>query len=499
MKDCPNASGEKSGLVRGIDRPTLHIPTGTHCPPHVYFSFTSELLPSMRSIFRGSLIGRDPMRFGIRSSLTAIACLFLSQLGNVNLQAQTEFFAESSRALKEGNRLLAVDLMTKGLQKMPGMENVANQYLPLISDYEPVTPFDQTVVRAPANKAYVAGLSQVIGELERQEALMAIVDAAKDRQIVILNEAHDCPQHRAFGLLLAAELKKIGFEFLAMETLVGPDGNSGVLNLDYPKLDTGYYSAEPVFGDFVREAARLGYQLVAYEIESGQRQVDAQADPVDSIRERENAQSDNLIQHVLKPHPKTKLFVYVGYSHATEHWEPQDDGSDLGWMAAQIQKKTGIDPLTIDQVGGSYNPKNQQIDPVLSLLQKDAAIQQPCVLRQESGEWLSSDGYYHKTDMTVFHPIQKMLDGRPNWLRMNGYRKAHPFQNKDYYLGDKTLVQAYRIDEGEGALPVDQVLLETPDGEAMLLLPEGKYRTVSQTIDGTIKDGPKLTIQPSPR
>lgn len=434
------------------------------------------------------------MPYFVTRFVAGLSFVTFSIITSTLLSAQGDFFAESNQALQEGNRLLAVELLRDGLKQMPNMPNLINQYLPLISDYSATTPYSQTQVGKVRNKAYFERLQQHLEDTERLDALQAIADLARDRQVVILNEAHDSPQHRAFGLMLALELRKMGFEFLAVETLAGPDGKSGPMKFEYPTLETGYYSDEPVFGDFLRQANRSGYQMIAYEIEPGQRKVNAQQDPNASIKERENAQSHNLIKHVLGKHKDAKLFIFVGYSHATEDWQTLEDGSQLGWMAAQIKKKTGIDPLTIDQVGGSYNPKSKSVDSVFKLVQSQAPMKQSSILKDGAGDWVVSDSYYQKIDLTVFHPVQKMIDGRPDWLRMNGYRIPFEIQNKDYFVKPTTMVQAYHESEGSDSLPVDQLLLDSSEGTSTLLLPEGKYRTEIRTIDGTVEKGPTIEV-----
>lgn len=434
------------------------------------------------------------MQFGTKVFATSVLSIgILATLGS-QVIAQGDFFMKSRQALKEGNRLLAIDVLRKGFEKDPSMQSVMTQYLPLISDYLPTNSYDEVITMPTRNQKYVQQLRESIGAVERLEALKAIVELARDQQIVILNEAHDCPQHRAFGLLLAFKLRKIGFDFMAMETLVGPSREAGRVEFDYPTLDTGYYSGEPVFGDFVRQTAQLGYQMIAYEISPSQRTVNAQENPIESIREREDAQSNNLIEHVINKHPDAKIFIYVGYSHATEDWQTMENGSQLGWMAAQIKRKTGIDPLTIDQVGGSYNPKGNQIDPVFQLVESSKSIQSPILLRDKVGAWLSSDSYYRKTDLTVFHPIQALIDGRPNWLRMSGYRRPFVISNEDYFVEPTTLVQAFLSEEGEGAIPMDQLLLDSADGTSTFLLPKGKYRIEIRTLAGDVKRGPEFEI-----
>ena len=56
------------------------------------------------------------------------------------------------------------------------------------------------------------------------EAKEFILDAFKDKDIIMLNEGHDRPQTRAFVTSLLKDLKKLGMKYLAMETLA-EDGN----------------------------------------------------------------------------------------------------------------------------------------------------------------------------------------------------------------------------------------------------------------------------------
>ena len=94
----------------------------------------------------------------------------------------------------------------------------------------------------------------------------------------------------------------------------------------------------------------------------------------------------------------------------------------------------------------------------------------------------------------MFHPVQKMIDGRPDWLRMNGYRKPQVIQNADYFVEDPTLVQAFFATERKDALPVDQVLVTGADGQSTLLLPPGEYRIESATRDSTKPHSQTITI-----
>jgi hypothetical protein len=136
---------------------------------------------------------------------------------------------------------------------------------------------------------------------------------------------------------------------LAAETFWNTGDQAPMVRLakdGYPIHSSGHYTQEPVFGDFVRQSLAMGYRPVAYEqMESG----NGSTSRADSIARREDAQSSHLAQ-VLAADPKAKMLVYVGHSHVAE--QPIDDRSNAkqSWMATLLKAKTGIDPLTIDQV-----------------------------------------------------------------------------------------------------------------------------------------------------
>lgn len=424
----------------------------------------------------------------------AIVLIVLSGRIVAPADAQPPFEAlnKGQQALQAGRRLEAIEQMRAAAEQHPQLESLLLQFLPVISDYTPTHPLAAVEPSEVQHRERFEQVQAAGDAIQRKNAIEAIRALARDRRIVILNEAHDCPQHRAFGHQLAEALHADGFQWLGIETLLGPLGKAGRVRVDYPTLATGSYTAEPVFGDFVRRAARLGYRLVAYEIEPWKRS----ADPRDvhaSILERETAQAENLIRHVFDRDPEARLFLYVGYSHATENWEPSERG-ELGWLAAQLHRKTGIDPLTIDQVGGSYHPKSGTVDPVFAWLQKQQAIDEPILAQLPDGSWLVSDGYFGKTDLTVFLPPQTMQQGRPDWLRMNGYRQPVPIANADFYRSTTTLVQAFFSEEPEIAIPVDQVLLSSDQGDSTLLLPVGKYRLQVQTAEGELEPAGELEV-----
>ena len=51
-----------------------------------------------------------------------------------------------------------------------------------------------------------------------EDSIAAIVREARTKRVVLINETHQVPLHRAFAQRLAAELRKSGYSYLACES-----------------------------------------------------------------------------------------------------------------------------------------------------------------------------------------------------------------------------------------------------------------------------------------
>ncbi|SHN42960.1 hypothetical protein SAMN05192549_115121 [Duganella sacchari] len=200
--------------------------------------------------------------------------------------------------------------------------------------------FDETeTLHARRNAGADAGESARLEAAKAEDAISAIVREAANHRIVILNEAHHVPLHRAFAMRLARELRKLGYTWLACETFENTPLKKG-----YLALSDGYYSREPAFGNFLRDAAADGWKLVQYEPfdeitgETAAQQID----------QRDSGEARNLVKRIFDQDPNAKAFIYVGYSHAQKVPRVGDSGGGA-WMAAQLSHMTGLEPLTIDQ------------------------------------------------------------------------------------------------------------------------------------------------------
>jgi hypothetical protein len=307
-----------------------------------------------------------------------------------------------------------------------------------------------------------------------EPAIDAIVRAARDRQIVILNEAHHVPRHRAFGAQLALELRKLGFEYLAMETLA-PDVET-LARRGYPTVADGSYSDEPLFGDFIRQALRAGYRPIAYEEIATA--VDASTDMVARIESREEAQANNLMERVLKRDPRARLFVYVGYSHAFKGF--QNIGNRrTAWMAERLRTKSGIDPLCIDQTTVIEPPPGSRDRALLdSMFPAQDAYALVLAERDSPGRFMSPDAA--RIDIQVFHRPALLVKGRPDWLAMQGHRRPRAIPAKLLPRTGRRLIQAFIAGESADAVPVDQVVVAAGEAAPALFVPPAKIRFAYQ-------------------
>lgn len=298
-----------------------------------------------------------------------------------------------------------------------------------------------------------------VPELERQ---------ARGRQIVILNEAHHSSSHRALATELLICLRKQGFKYFAVETL-SPSAET-IEGTGIVRRQDGTYLYDPVFADMIRQAVRLGYQLVPYEADNLPSQLGAGgADPIAQMNAREEAQAGNIYEKVFSRDPSAKVFVYVGFGHVYEQPTPVGDGREIRMMATRLAALTKIDPLTIDQAAGDSSN-----NAAVRFFRDRDQLRRPVIYVQPKGRNVN----FGLTDIVVFHPdaaAVKRRAGRPEWLAMTGLRCLN-IVDLPRDRTQRLLLQAWRTDDPEDGIPVDQILVAPSMQRAALMLPTGSYR-----------------------
>lgn len=307
------------------------------------------------------------------------------------------------------------------------------------------------------------------GELDTvvpDDAVQAIVREARNRRIVILNEAHHVPVHRVFASRLASELRKIGYTYLAAEAFApGVPAHPAT-----PRQVDGFYVREPMYASFVRSAIRDGWTFVAYDHVSTEAST-----PAERSRLREVGAARNLVERIFSKNPEAKVFMYVGYGHAQEM--PKAGPNGYTTVATVLKESTGLDPLTIDQAS-MYGRGDVRVDlPRYRAAMQRFAPGKPLVFKTASRGYVldsSRPGY----DMQVFHPDETAHGphGRPLWMERQAGLKPHPVPAGLLPANGRRLIQAFHAGDGEGAIPVDQVMVEAGKPAASLMLPDGQFR-----------------------
>lgn len=298
----------------------------------------------------------------------------------------------------------------------------------------------------------------VKSEFKILSAKKAILDSAKNKKVIMLNEAHHLTPHRLFTLDLLLDLKKLGFTHLGVEAIGLNESNSLLNKRGYPTLISGVYLKDPHFANMIRIAIKLGYKVFRYDTSSS-----------GNIKFREYNQALN-IANVIKQDSNAKIIVHAGWGHIRE-----DTALNGGLMAYQFKKITGIDPFTINQA-----TMNEESSPVFEndIYKQFAEIKSPSVLINKKTNNLYTNIKY---DCILFHPRTHYKSNRPSWLYdCKAYIKKKITLKSE--LTYPLLVFVYDMREcaeTKDAIPIDVVELLQPAKSVDLFFPyKGAYKII---------------------
>lgn len=275
-----------------------------------------------------------------------------------------------------------------------------------------------------------------------------IINRSKKEQMIIINEAHHNSSHRNFVKSLLKGLYKNGYRYLGVETLKNDDS----LNIrKFANQESGFYSKEPQFGLFLKEALSIGFKVFPYESKG-------------NGKEREIGQAKNISDFMTKNN-NGKMLIYCGYEHAYE-------GKHQTWektMAERVKDLTGINPFTIDQTKFSERSQEKFTEPLVKMINK----KYPSILVDKHGNIFNGENRDFYTDAVIIGATTHYENGKPNWMLEKG---------KIYYAipqipkQKSVLVLAYK--EGEykrQGIPEDITEVESWDGNNYLILGKGNY------------------------
>lgn len=306
------------------------------------------------------------------------------------------------------------------------------------------------------SKSQIDSINQKYSKIKASEY---IIEKAKENQVIIINEAHHNSFHRVFTKSLLQKLFENGYKNLGLEALKNNDSLISALNQrKYPIQQTGLYIKDPQFGNLVRDALEIGYELFAYEnMEKG------------SGKPREIEQAKN-IENVINSKPNEKFLIHCGYDHALE-------GNHSSWekaMAGRLTEYTNINPLTINQVVYSEKSKPEYNHPLLKALD----IKESSVIIDKDNKPLSYQREKAWSDIAVLHPNTKYIDNRPNWLFENGNKNVS-ISLADIQIDFPIMVLAFKKGEDINlAVPIDITEVESKKDNCNLGLKKGVYEIV---------------------
>ena len=309
-------------------------------------------------------------------------------------------------------------------------------------------------------------------DAESRPALAYVVSRAASHRVVMVNERHHVSTERMLTLELLPPLYEQGYRYLAVEAL--REGEDQLNRRGYPIRETGFYVSDVVFGELIREALAIGYEVVPYESRQEQMQ------PTDTMtfqQARDYWQAQNLIAATLEQDPEAKVLVHCGYAHlqevASPRWTP---------MAHYFREATGLDPLTVDQTVLAERDEDalEQHPWRLAAEARGLVDDHPVILVDDTGKPLPVEPM--DRDIKVLNPRTEYRNGRPEWMTMGGRRDALAIWTPEC-VDEACVVEAFNVAWEERAVPYDRV--ETDTEKVDMYLPPG----VEVEVRGYRRDG----------
>ena len=386
------------------------------------------------------------------------------------------FYGDYQNALVQATKDARVESDPSEYVQLQGIEPEKNDILNKANDILS-NPEASEASKAQARKLIAlltspATAEEALAGARPISALEYIVDKAENYHFTLINEAHYNSRHRNFTQRLLRPLWEKGYRYLALETLSHQD--TLLQQRGYPVRSTGYYTKDAHLGNLIREALKIGYTLIPYETQAGNRGI-----------ARDRDQALNLYRRTLQQDKEGKVLVHAGYGHINElgdrNYEP---------MGMQLKRMAEQDILTVSQwkMSGLNAPEKEHH--YYRYADSTFHFDQPTIFLNEKGEPVVDPISMGNIDLQVYHPRTEFINGRPDWM-MDGGKVQVPLPEPiSSYEGH--LIRAIREGEQPDAVPVDQFVI---DGKKPLILPAGTY--VLQVVDceGTLVKAYRMSVE----
>ena len=356
--------------------------------------------------------------------------------------------------------------------------SIFSQLLSFAGDYRKATSYNEKNFDTLSSFA-LRMIKDTINRLKNIQYVPAknsIISIAPHYRVIMINESHAKPVHRAFTYSLLQDLYREGYRYLAMEAF----NNYANKCLDSLNVFTGYFTYEPVAGELVRKALQLGFQLVSYEDTSASKHTASQ---------RDSTQAENIYS-IIKKDPSAKVLVHAGNGHIAE-----EKTGDYTPMALWFKKISDIDPFTIDQTGMTEGSDFEYGRIFYQYFNDRFTINAPSIIYHNKRPFnpLEEKGY----DAIVMHPATNYLHNRPAWLSLEEEKTATLVQPTEKML---FFVQAfyqneYNPDIVNFLVPADQTYITDQEGYYCLFLRKGNYKIVMRDVSYKMLSTKELEVK----
>lgn len=331
-----------------------------------------------------------------------------------------------------------------------------------------------------------------------------IIEKAKSYRMVMINEAHDRPQHRIFTKSILKDLYAQGFNVLMVE---GMRYSSNAMSKGYPVDTDGAYTNEPVYASMIRYARKLGFSIETYYYYENKKipywDDTIKLDDRGSVKYINYRDKDSLVikifpsgdeayyttnryeqeqaknvYKIMQRHPGSKFLMHVGYCHLCEYAE-----SEMAYLLKKMLK--GEDFLTIDQT--TFDERRNITDTISHTNMKH---DRPFFVEDglSNSVQVTPSG---RNDYYMFNGILADSLGRPNYLfydveHRNVYNIPESFTGPEDYIFAAYPIEEYNV-EKEHTIAVDVVYAKKGAATPPLLLYKGRYALLRRGRDDVYK------------
>ncbi|MGJ8679465.1 hypothetical protein [Paraglaciecola sp.] len=310
-----------------------------------------------------------------------------------------------------------------------------------------------------------SGFENLTGYQEK-DAVVEILERAKNHQIVMVNEAHDIAQHRVLTYRLLQGLWKQGYRYFAAETLTPM--SSEQIDKGFITSQVGYYTDEALHANLVLKAKEIGFEVVSYD--------QHKPSVMNTTDERETHSALTIKEKVFDKDPSAKIVIHVGYSHINEE----------KWLASKLKNITKLETLTIDQTTRIERSQVKYEHPTYTNVVKSVNYRKPFIFVKGNEVW-SSD---NKWDISVFWPRTRYLNGRAEWATLN--RKPYISASKHCKNLYPCMIEVFKFNQPY-EVPLDRVIISSKSEPKAVFLSQGGNTLV--VSDGRGNQIAKITLQ----